>query len=526
MKMFYLRQPYLLQHLKQINKPVENTDLPRKNSLKTKRTAFVRNSSSFSLSLDSNYHDENGPKIQCTVIFQLENELGLAKSLKYFQDHGVHVLHIESRKNVNDADATEVVCEIEGTENSIMSASRKIKPSSLTYSASEEVSSIKESDEYEYVWFPRKITDLDNIAHRVLILGEELDDDSPGSNDPEYRKRRKMFTQVALNYKQGTPIPIINYLPSEKQTWGKVYKKLSSLYVKYACREFLSNFPLLSMYCNYNENNIPQLEHVSAFLKETTGFTLRPVAGYLSSRDFLSGLAFRVFNSTQYVRHPSLPFYTPEPDCIHELLGHMPLLADRNFAAFSQEIGLASIGASNAEVEKLSKLYFFTVEFGLCRQEGVVKAYGAGLFSSAEEFEHAMTTPEKQREFNLEQIMDMECKVTTFQDYYYITESFTDAVQQLRQYAANIKRPFGVRYNPYTQSIETVSTTRHISSYARDIKAELTNLMTCLDNIELASKLATDHIESLHSNDESTEDIRSLSDKEKLDVINEMMNGH
>ncbi|NXS55330.1 TPH2 hydroxylase, partial [Brachypteracias leptosomus] len=326
------------------------------------------------------------------VVFSLKNEVGgLVKALRLFQEKHVSMVHIESRKSKRRSSEVEIFvdCDCSKKEFNELIQLLKFQTNIVSLNPPENIWTDEEgkadslSLDLDCVpWFPRKISELDKCSQRVLMYGSELDADHPGFKDNVYRQRRKYFVDVAMSYKYGQPIPRVEYTAEEIKTWGVVFRELSKLYPTHACREYLKNFPLLTKYCGYREDNVPQLEDVSIFLKERSGFTVRPVAGYLSPRDFLAGLAYRVFHCTQYIRHGSDPLYTPEPDTCHELLGHVPLLADPKFAQFSQEIGLASLGASDEDVQKLATCYFFTIEFGLCKQEGQLRAYGAGLLSS------------------------------------------------------------------------------------------------------------------------------------------------
>lgn len=218
----------------------------------------------------------------------------------------------------------------------------------------------------------------------VLI---ELEADHPGFNDPEYRRRRNEIAALAMRQREDERPARVAYLPTERATWSTVFENLARLYPTHACREFNAVFSELG----YRAEEIPQLADVSAFLEERTGFRLRPVAGLVSAREFLGNLARRVFCATQYIRHHSKPHYTPEPDVVHELMGHAPMLAIPEFADLSQAIGRGSLAASDERIEQLATLYWFTVEYGVVRQDGKLRAYGAGLLSSYGELEHALS---------------------------------------------------------------------------------------------------------------------------------------
>lgn len=321
----------------------------------------------------------------------------------------------------------------------------------------------------EVPWFPLNVRDLD-LTRETLDGGTDLiNDDHPGFHDKAYKKRRESIVQIAQQYTHGTEIPRISYTDEETQTWGAVYDRLGACHKQWACKEFMEVVPQMEKYCGYANNNIPQLADISDFLTQSTGFALRPISGLLSARDFLNALAFRVFFSTQYIRHSGNPFYTPEPDICHELLGHAPLFANMDFADFSQEIGLASLAASDEDINRLATVYWFTVEFGLLREGGDVKAYGAGLLSSFGEMEWSCSGKPSQeaREMgsvphltapNIEQFDPfVTCSttypITTYQPTYFCADSMSDAKSRMSQFCDSLSRPFFPQYDSLTGSI-------------------------------------------------------------------------
>ncbi|XP_048358275.1 phenylalanine-4-hydroxylase [Sphaerodactylus townsendi] len=434
------------------------------------------------VSQESMYIEENTFKSSAiSLIFSLKEEVGaLAKVLRIFEEKGINLTHIESRPSRLNKDEYEFFINLDSRNLSALEDIVRALRDEIGANV-HELSRAKKKDAVP--WFPRTIQELDRFANQILSYGAELDADHPGFKDPVYRTRRKEFADIAYNYRHGQPIPRVTYTEEEKKTWGVVFKELKSLYPTHACYEHNHIFPLLEKYCGYQEDNIPQLEDVSNFLKSCTGFRLRPVAGLLSSRDFLAGLAFRVFHSTQYIRHSSRPMYTPEPDVCHELLGHVPLFADPSFAQFSQEIGLASLGAPDEFIEKLATVYWFTVEFGLCKEGNDIKAYGAGLLSSFGELQYSLSDKPAIEPLNLEKTAIQKYPVTEFQPIYYIAESFKDAKQKLRKYASTIPRPFSVRYNPYTQRIEVLDNAKQLKNLADSISNELGLLCNALQKI-------------------------------------------
>ena len=245
-----------------------------------------------------------------------------------------------------------------------------------------------------------------------------LGQDHPGFNDPEYRKRRNEIAAAAMAWTPGEPIPHVDYTEAEHEIWRVVCRELHDKHEKYACRDYLEGKARLAL----PEDRVPQLSEVTAGLRPLTGFEYHCAPGLVPLREFYGALADRVFHSTQYVRHPSEPLYTPEPDIIHEVIGHGNMLASPRFAEVKRLAGDAARRVETDEaLQVIADVFWFTLEFGVIREGGELKAYGAGILSSygeIEEFRHTEIRP-----IDLAEMSAIEYDITKYQPILYAAES-------------------------------------------------------------------------------------------------------
>jgi phenylalanine-4-hydroxylase len=274
---------------------------------------------------------------------------------------------------------------------------------------------------------PVAIASDQGVADRNTMV--QLDPDHPGFRDQEYRARRNRIAEIALSYRSGQTIPDAPYTAEEHQGWGVVWSALQPAHQEHACAEYLAAVKRL----NFAAARIPQLGEVSRKVEAISGFRLEPVAGLVAPRVFLESLANGVFLCTQYIRHYSTPLYTPEPDVVHELVGHAVTLASERLAQLNRLFGEAVKRARSEEMmDELARVYWFTIEFGVLLEDGKVKAYGTGLLSSAGELE-AMHKA-RLRPLDLEAVPHQEYDPTHFQPVLFCADSFDAMYQTLSAY--------------------------------------------------------------------------------------------
>lgn len=232
-----------------------------------------------------------------------------------------------------------------------------------------------------------------------------------------------------MTYKPGSPIPAAPYTEEEHGVWRTIWKALGPAHREHACAEFLECLDKLE----FDQDRIPQLDEVSRKVEAISGFRLEPVAGLVEPRVFLESLAGGVFLSTQYIRHHSTPLYTPEPDVAHEIIGHAVTLASKRLAELNRLFGEAVSRTTDADqLDRLSRVYWFTIEFGVLRENGQVKAYGTGLLSSAGEL--AEMHKAELLPLNIEVAASQVYDPTHFQAQLFCADSFDEMYETLRDF--------------------------------------------------------------------------------------------
>ncbi len=281
---------------------------------------------------------------------------------------------------------------------------------------------------------------LDHVDMRMVTANGEsatldrnslvqLDPDHPGFRDPEYRARRNAIAQIAMSYQPGSPIPTAPYSELEHGVWTQIWEALGPAHREHACAEYLDCIERL----DFDSDRIPQLDEVSRKVEAISGFRLEPVAGLVEPRVFLESLARGVFLSTQYIRHHSTPLYTPEPDVAHEIIGHAATLASKRLAELNRLFGEAvSRTRVPSDLDRLARVYWFTIEFGVLRENGAIKAYGTGLLSSAGEL--AEMHKAELRPLNLEVAANTVFDPTHYQAVLFCADSFDEMYEQLREF--------------------------------------------------------------------------------------------
>ncbi len=212
-----------------------------------------------------------------------------------------------------------------------------------------------------------------------------------------------------------------SYTEADHDTYHRLYERQTALLPGLACNAFIEALPSLGV-----KDRIPRFEEINERLKPATGWEIVAVPGLIPERPFFDLLANRRFPVTDWIRTPTEFDYIVEPDVFHDLFGHVPLLFNPVFADYVQRYGAGGLKAHDLGAgELLSRLYWYTIEFGLIRQDDGLRAYGAGILSSSGELRHSVTSPQPQRiALELLRCMRTRYKIDDYQATYFVIESF------------------------------------------------------------------------------------------------------
>jgi phenylalanine-4-hydroxylase len=227
------------------------------------------------------------------------------------------------------------------------------------------------------------------------------------------------------------------YTPDQHAIWSELVTRRMPQLEDRACAEYLDGFHQIGL----QPDRLPNLTAVSARLQPRTGWNSTPVSGFLPAAAFFQMLAARRFPTTTWIRSRDAMEYTPEPDIFHDVFGHVPMHAHPVFAAFLEHYGKLCAALTNpASLERLGRLFWFTVEFGVIRERGRIKVYGSGLISSHGECTRVVepNSTVEIRDFNLDQILNQPVDTGNMQPVLYAIDSFDQIYEATREAEARL----------------------------------------------------------------------------------------
>jgi phenylalanine-4-hydroxylase len=251
----------------------------------------------------------------------------------------------------------------------------------------------------------------------------ELEPGHPGLGDAAYvRRREDLFARCRRHRLQQLGPPLIEYTAEETRIWREVTTALDQLHRQYACASYLEAKDALGI----GTTTIPQGRDLSERLQRATRMHLVPAEGPLAYRTFYGHIAQRGFPMTQFIRHGSHPEFTPEPDMIHDCVGHVPALMHQDYADVLTLVGRAAMTTNDPlHVLALKRFSWFSIEFGLIEEAGGTKVFGAGILSSTGEIPFSLFSPQVvRRPFVTDEVIETDYDPSRMQDRLFVIPSF------------------------------------------------------------------------------------------------------
>lgn len=268
----------------------------------------------------------------------------------------------------------------------------------------------------------------------------ELEPGHPGLGDAEYVQRRRFLFDLCRRHRlEKLGPPVIDYTAEESRIWQDVSAKLDELHRQHACAIYLKAKDALGI----SADEIPQLRYLSQRLERETQMHLVPAEGPIPYRLFYSYIAQRGFPVTQFLRHGSHPEFTPEPDMIHDCLGHVPPLMNRDYAEVLTLIGKAAYTTPDPlQVLALKRFSWFSIEFGLIEEDSEVKVFGAGILSSTGEIPYSLYSPDvKRRPFVTDDVITTDYDPSRMQDQLFVIPSYAFLRSEIEKLVRRFKIP-------------------------------------------------------------------------------------